>query len=208
MSNLLVINSSANTGESVSRILIDEAVSQILAAAPGTHIVRRDLGADPVPHLTTANLAGVRGTPATAEELATRALSDELIAELKAAGTVVIAAPMYNFSVPTSLRSWFDFVLRAGETFKYSEAGPEGLLKGKKVIVLTSRGGLYSEGPAVAADFQEPYLRHLLGFVGITDVTFIHAEKIGFGPDARAAAITGAKDQIAKVAQTFSTVAA
>ena len=160
-----------------------------------------------MPHLTTANLAGVRGTPETAEEHAARALSDELIAELRAADTIVIAAPMYNFSVPTSLRAWFDFVLRAGETFRYSEAGPEGLLKGKKVIVLTSRGGLYSQGPGTAADFQEPYLRHLLGFIGLTDVTFIHAEKIGFGPDAREAAISGAKAEIARVAGSFSTVA-
>jgi len=208
MSNLLVINSSANTGASVSRILIEETVSQALKAAPNTTVMRRDLGSDPVPHLTTANLAGVRGTPATEEELAARALSNELISELRAAGTIVIAAPMYNFSVPTSLRAWFDFVLRAGETFRYSEAGPEGLLKGKKVIVLTSRGGLYSEGPGAAADFQEPYLRHLLGFIGITDVTFVHAEKIGFGPEARDAAIAGAKAQIAKIAPSFSTVAA
>lgn len=208
MSTLLVINSSANTGDSVSRILIEETVGQALKAAPNTKVIRRDLGANPVPHLTTANLAGVRGTPATDEEHAARALSDLLISELRAADTVVIAAPMYNFSVPTSLRSWFDFVLRAGETFKYSEAGPEGLLKGKRVIVLTSRGGLYSEGPGAAADFQEPYLRHLLGFVGITDVTFIHAEKIGYGPEARAAAIASAKGQIAKTAAAFSTVAA
>lgn len=208
MSNLLVLNSSANTGASVSRTLIEDAVWQILNAAPGTQVVRRDLGSDPVPHLTTANLAGVRGTPETPEEHAARALSDTLIAELRAADTILIAAPMYNFSVPTSLRAWFDFVLRAGETFRYSEAGPEGLLKGKKVIVLTSRGGLYSEGPARAADFQEPYLRQLLGFIGLTEVTFIHAEKIGFGPEARAAAIAGAKTQIARIAQTFSTVAA
>lgn len=208
MSNLLVINSSANTGASVSRLLIDEIVERTLEAAPNTKVVRRDLGTDPVPHLTTANLAGVRGTPTTPEELATRALSDELIGELRAADTIVIAAPMYNFSVPTSLRAWFDFVLRAGETFRYSEAGPEGLLKGKKVIVLTSRGGLYSEGPGAAADFQEPYLRHLLGFIGLTDVTFIHAEKIGYGPEARDAAIAGAKGEIARVARTFSTVAA
>lgn len=208
MSNLLVINSSANAGASVSRLLIDEIVERTLEAAPNTKIVRRDLGTDPVPHLTTANLAGVRGTPATEEELAARALSDELIGELRAADTIVIAAPMYNFSVPTSLRAWFDFVLRAGETFRYTEAGPEGLLKGKKVIVLTSRGGLYSEGPGAAADFQEPYLRHLLGFVGLTDVTFIHAEKIGYGPEARDAAIAGAKEAIARVARTFSTVAA
>ncbi|MBY9068307.1 FMN-dependent NADH-azoreductase [Hyphomonas sp. WL0036] len=208
MSNLLVINSSANTGASVSRVLIEEAVTQILKAAPNTTIVRRDLGSDPIPHLTTANLAGVRGTPSTSEELAARALSDKLIAELRAADTVVIAAPMYNFSVPTSLRAWFDFVLRTGETFRYTEAGPDGLLKGKKVIVLTSRGGLYSEGPGAAADFQEPYLRHLFAFVGITDISFIHAEKTGFGPDARDAAIASAKSQIAQAAQSLSTVAA
>ena len=101
---------------------------------------------------------------------------------------------MYNFGVTTSLRAWFDYVLRAGETFSYSEAGPKGLLGGKRVIVIESRGGLYSEGPASAVDFQEPYLRHLLGFVGITDVTFVHAEKIGYGPEARAAALSRRQD--------------
>jgi FMN-dependent NADH-azoreductase len=135
----------------------------------------------------------VRGTPATPEEHRARALSDELIAELREADTIVIGAPMYNFSVATGLRSWFDYVLRAGETFSYSSAGPKGLLTGKRVIVVESRGGLYSEGPASAIDFQEPYLRHLLGFIGLTDVTFIHAEKIGYGPEARDAAITQAK---------------
>ena len=139
-----------------------------------------------MPHLTEANLAGVRGTPATDAELAARALSDELIAELRAADTIVIGAPMYNFSVATTLRAWFDHVLRAGETFRYTENGPEGLLGGKRVIVVESRGGLYSEGPAQAIDFQEPYLRHLLGFIGLTDVTFVRAEKIGYGPEARA----------------------
>jgi len=112
----------------------------------------------------------------------------------------VIGAPMYNFGVTTGLRSWFDYVLRAGETFSYSAAGPKGLLGGKRVIVIESRGGLYSAGPASAIDFQEPYLRHLLGFVGITDVTFVHAEKIGYGPEARSAAITQAKLEIASLA--------
>ena len=145
-----------------------------------------------MPHLTEATLAGVRGEPATDAEHAARALSDALIAELRAADTIVIGAPMYNFSVATGLRSWFDHVLRAGETFSYSEAGPKGLLGGKRVIVIESRGGLYSEGPAQAIDFQEPYLRHLLGFIGLTDVTFVRAEKIGYGPEARAAAIAAA----------------
>ena len=111
---------------------------------------------------------------------------------------------MYNFSVATGLRAWFDHVLRAGETFRYTEAGPEGLLGPKRVIVVESRGGLYSEGPAQAFDFQEPYLRHLLGFIGLSDVTFVRAEKIGFGPEARAEAIaaaTAALRHIADVAE-------
>ncbi|PJN93180.1 hypothetical protein CNY89_22950, partial [Amaricoccus sp. HAR-UPW-R2A-40] len=110
-----------------------------------------------------------------------------------------LGAPMYNFSLPTALRSWFDHVLRAGETFSYSEAGPKGLLTGKKAVVIESRGGLYSEGPAQAIDFQEPYLRHLLGFIGITDVTFVRAEKIGYGPEARDGAIAAARAEIAAV---------
>jgi FMN-dependent NADH-azoreductase len=107
---------------------------------------------------------------------------------------------MYNFSIPSGLRAWFDYVLRPGVTFSYSEAGPQGLLTGKRVIVIESRGGLYSEGPAQAMDFQEPYLRTLLGFIGLADVTFIHAEKIGFGPEARQAALEGAKQALAAAA--------
>ena len=201
MKSLLVINSSAAREGSVSRTLVEETVDRLLEASPEARVVRRDLGTTPVPHLTVDTLSGVRGQPATDAENAARELSDELIAELRAADTIVIGAPMYNFSVPTSLRAWFDHVLRAGETFSYSEAGPKGLLGGKRVIVIDSRGGLYSEGPAGAYDFQEPYLRHLLGFVGITDVTFVHAEKIGFGPEARNAALTQAKARIAAVAQ-------
>jgi len=98
-------------------------------------------------------------------------------------------------------------VLRAGETFSYSAAGPKGLLAGKRVVVVESRGGLYSEGPAMAVDFQEPYLRHLLGFVGITDVTFVRAEKIGYGPEARAAALAQAKTEIAALAEPLQRAA-
>jgi FMN-dependent NADH-azoreductase len=196
MSTILVLNSSVSSHTSVSRILVEEAVSSLLEAEPGATVVHRDLGAAPIPHLTTTNLAGVRGVPTTDAELAARALSDQLIAELRTADTIVIGAPMYNFSIPTGLRAWFDYVLRAGETFSYSEAGPRGLLGGKRVIVIESRGGLYSEGPAQAIDFQEPYLRHLIGFMGLADVAFIRAERIGFGPDAREAALIGAKEKI------------
>jgi FMN-dependent NADH-azoreductase len=120
------------------------------------------------------------------------ALSDELVAELKAADLIVIGAPMYNFGMASTLKAWFDHILRAGITFRYSEAGPEGLVKGKKAIVVETRGGLYSEGPAVAMDSQEPHLRTMLGFIGVEDVTFVRAEKLGFGPEAAAAAIDAA----------------
>jgi FMN-dependent NADH-azoreductase len=196
MKSLLVINSSAAREGSVSRELVEFAVDHLLRESPHVSVALRDLGVNPVPHLDVATLNGVRGTPATDSEKTARALSDELIAELRAADTIVIGAPMYNFGVTTALRAWFDHVLRAGETFSYSSEGPRGLLGGKRVIVIESRGGLYSEGPATAIDFQEPYLRHLLGFVGIKDVTFVHAEKIGYGPEARLAALEGARRQI------------
>jgi FMN-dependent NADH-azoreductase len=200
MKSVLVINSSVLGDASVSNVLVEDAVRRLLEANPGATVVHRDLGAVPIPHLITANVAGVRGEPMTEAELTARALSDELIAELRAADSVVIGAPMYNFSIPTGLRAWFDYVLRPGVTFSYSEAGPRGLLTAKRVIVIESRGGLYSEGPAQAMDFQEPYLRTLLGFIGLTDVTFIRAEKIGFGPDAREAALATAKQAIAETA--------
>ncbi len=200
MKTILVIDSSVGGEASVSKTLVKEAVAALTAAQPDSRIIHRDLGKEPVPHLTEENIAGVRGEPTTDVHHASRALSDTLIAELRDADTIVIGAPMYNFSVPTVLRSWFDHVLRAGETFSYSEAGPKGLLTGKKVIVVESRGGFYSEGPAQAIDFQEPYLRQLLAFIGLTDVTFVHAEKIGFGPEARAAAIADATTKLRRIA--------
>ena len=200
MSNILVLNSSVSGEASVSRLLVADAVTELTQRDPGAKLVFRDLAADPIPHLTPETVAGVRAQAVTPAEQAARALSDELIAELRAADTIVIGAPMYNFSVPTTLRSWFDHVLRAGETFSYSEAGAKGLLSGKKVIVVESRGGLYSEGPAQAMDFQEPYLRQLLGFIGLADdLTFIRAEKIGFGPEARDQALADSRAELAKL---------
>jgi FMN-dependent NADH-azoreductase len=199
MKTILVIDSAVSGESSVSKALVREAVAALTAGEPA-EVVHRDLGRNPVPHLTEETVSGVRGEPATEAERAARALSDELIGELRAADVIVIGAPMYNFSVPTGLRAWFDHVLRAGETFRYSESGPEGLLGGKRVIVVESRGGAYSEGPAQAADFQEPYLRHLLGFVGLTDVSFVRAERIGFGPEARAAAIDMATARVRELA--------
>ena len=200
MSNILVLNSSVSGEASVSRLLVADAVTELTQRDPAATLVFRDLAANPVPHLTPETVAGVRSQATPPAEQAARALSDELIAELRAADTIVIGAPMYNFSIPTTLRSWFDHVLRAGETFSYSEAGPKGLLSGKKVIVVEARGGLYSEGPAQATDFQEPYLRQLLGFIGLADdLTFIRAEKIGYGPDARDQALADSRAELAKL---------
>ena len=204
MKSLLVINSSAAREGSVSRALVEETVERLLEVNPFAHVVRRDLGEHPMPHLTVDTLNGVRGTPATDAEHRARHLSDALIAELREADTIVIGAPMYNFGVTTGLRSWFDYVLRAGETFSYSSAGPKGLLAGKRVVVIESRGGLYSEGPGNALDFQEPYLRHLLGFIGLTDATFVRAEKIGYGPESRDASLKQAKLDIASLVHAGS----
>ena len=129
------------------------------------------------------------------------ALSDELVAELEAADTIVIGAPMYNFGITSTLKAWFDYVLRTGITFRYTEVGPEGLLKGKRAIVVESRGGLYSEGPASVMDSQEPHLRTMLGFMGVTDVTFVRAEKLAFGPEAREKAIDAARAELGRVVQ-------
>ena len=204
MDHILVLNSSISGEGSVSQALVEDTVQRLLAANPDAVVTRRNLGDGPIPHLTPGTVAGVRAVATTEDELGAKALSDELIAELQAATILVVGAPMYNFSIPSSLRTWFDHVLRPRVTFAYSEAGPKGLLTGIRAIVIQSRGGLYSEGPSKVLDFQEPYLKQLLGFVGITDVAFIHAEKIGFGPEARDAAIAHAQMQIENVVKRIA----
>jgi len=200
MIHILVLNSSISREASVSRVLVEDALERLLELHPGATVTKRDLGNSPIPHLTPATVAGVRAIASTDEERLAAALSDELIAELRAADIIVIGAPMYNFSIASGLRTWFDHVIRPRVTFSYSEAGPQGLLTGKRILVIESRGGLYSEGPSKSIDFQEPYLRWMLSFIGLSDVTFIHAEKIGFGVDAREAALAHAKAQIAVAA--------
>ena len=201
MSSVLVLNSSASGPASASRELVQATVERLRSQNPGLKVVERDLGAEPVPHLTVETTPALRGGEAVSEvQVKAKAFSDALIEELKAADVVVIGAPMYNFGIPSTLKAWFDYVLRAGLTFKYSEAGPEGLLKGKRAIVVESRGGLYSSGPAQPMDSQEPHLRTMLGFAGITEVTFIRAEKLGYGPEAREEAIRIANAELALVA--------
>lgn len=192
MSTALVLTSSALGEASVSNQLVQKAVDELRWQEPGLTVVHRDLGVDTIPHLTFDSASALRNEPTNEAQAAARALSDKLIAELKAADTVVIGAPMYNFGISSTLKAWFDYVLRAGVTFSYSEAGPKGLLTGKRAIVIVTRGGLFSEGPAQAMDSQEPHLRTMLGFIGITDVTFVRAEKLAFGPESREQAIDAA----------------
>jgi FMN-dependent NADH-azoreductase len=194
MSTVLVLTSSVLAETSVSNQLVRDTVSRLRSQDPSLRVVTRDLGGSPIAHLTLDAATALRGAePANAAQAAAQALSDELIAEIKAADIVVIGAPMYNFGISSTLKTWFDYVLRAGVTFRYGESGPEGLLKGKRAIVIESRGGLYSQGPAQVMDAQEPHLRTLLGFIGIADVTFIRAERLAFGPEAREQAIDAAR---------------
>ena len=161
MNTALIVTSSANGENSVSNRLATELVERLREAHPGLGITLRDVGADPLPHLTERTVRAIKDTPETVAELAARALSDGLVRELQQADLIVIASPMYNFGMSSTLKTWFDHVLRAGVTFRYTEAGPEGLLKGKKAVVIESRAGAYGEGPAAAMDGQEPHLRTL-----------------------------------------------
>ena len=201
MTKVLVLDSAATGEASVSRKLTGELAAGLLARDTEVEVVRRDIGSEPIPHLTAETVGAIRGGPAETEAARDAlALSDRLVDELRAADLLVIGAPMYNFGIPSTLKAWFDYVLRARVTFRYTEAGPEGLMTGKRAIVVLSRAGLYSEGPAAAMDSQEPHLRNLLGFMGITDVTFVRAEKLAFGPEVAEAAISQASDQLRELA--------
>jgi len=182
--NILQITSSLRGEQSESNRVANSIVAKLVAANPGATVVTRDLARNPHPQLDEQAL-GALFTPAeqrSAEQSARVALDDALIAQVQAADVVVIGAPMYNFGIPVQLKSWFDAIARAGVTFRYTESGPEGLLKGKKVFVATSRGGIY---PA-DADPQVPFVRMLLNFLGMTDHTFVYSAGQAMGPDAAA----------------------
>ena len=185
--NILQINSSARSTGSESTRLADTIVAKLQAATPGASLTRRDLATQPHPPIDEATL-GALFTPAdqrSAEQTARVALDDALIAQAQAADVIVIGAPMYNFGMTTQLKSWFDAIARAGVTFTYTANGPEGLLKNKKVYVTLARGGMHKDGPN---DHQVAHLKTLLGFLGLTDVTFVYAEGMGMGPESVAKA--------------------
>jgi FMN-dependent NADH-azoreductase len=198
--NLLLVTSSLFGDASQTRQIAHEYVDNWLRNNPGSRVIQRDLTADTMPHLTQATLGSVM-TPAdkrTPEQVQLAAFADSLIEEVEAADTIVLAAPMYNFAIPTTLKAWIDHIARAGRTFRYTATGPEGLLKGKKVVIVTGRGGVYTgDSPAKGLDFQEPYLRAVLGFVGITDVSFVHVEGLNLSKEAAESGRARARQAIA-----------
>ncbi|HCN61838.1 MAG TPA: FMN-dependent NADH-azoreductase [Pseudomonas sp.] len=199
MSNVLIIESSARQQDSFSRELTQQFISHWKTLHPADRLTTRDVAVNPVPHLDADLLGGWMKSEAqrNAAEQASLQRSNELTDELLAADVLVLAAPMYNFAIPSTLKAWLDHVLRAGLTFKYTETGPQGLLTGKKAYVLTARGGIYAGS---TADHQEPYLRQVLAFVGIHDVTFIHAEGMNLGGDFQEKGLNQAKARLSDVA--------
>lgn len=195
MSKVLILKSSILANFSQSNQLTDYFAKQFKTANSSSQITVRDLAAEPVPVLDGELVGALRpsDTPLTPRQAEALALSDTLIDELQAHDVIVIAAPMYNFNISTQLKNYFDLIARAGVTFKYTEQGPEGLVKGKRVIVLTSRGGIHKDGPS---DLVVPYLNIFLGFLGMTDVEFVFAEGIAYGPEVATKAQESAKEAI------------
>jgi FMN-dependent NADH-azoreductase len=190
---LLHIDSSPLGGNSVSRELTQRIVAQWRAAHPHTKVEHLDLAQDAPGHLNADSLGfrlGVNAEGLSDVQRKENELSEKLVSQFLAADVVVIGAPMYNFSVPSQLKAWIDRVAQAGRTFKYTEKGPQGLAGGKTVIVASTRGGMYSTNPAMAAlDHQESYLRTVLGFFGVTDVRFVRAEGVAMGDAAKKTAL-------------------
>jgi FMN-dependent NADH-azoreductase len=194
---LLHIDASITGEHSVSRKVSAAIVENLRAATPGLEVVRRDLAASPLPHLTVPLLPGQPAVPGLEAE---QAQSNAVIEEFLAADIVVIGAPMYNFSVPSQLKAWIDRVLVAGRTFRYTPNGPEGLAAGKRVIVALSRGGFYSAGsPFSAAEHVESYLNAVFSLMGVPDVEFVLAEGVQVSPDHREQALKNALEIAAAV---------
>jgi FMN-dependent NADH-azoreductase len=198
MTKLLHIDSSVLGPHSVSRQLSAAIVERLRQSTPGLEITYRDLTATPLPHLSGAHLAVAQGAnnpdPSLQQEMAA---SQAALAEFLDADTVVLGAPMYNFTIPSQLKAWIDRILVAGQTFKYGAQGPEGLAGSKRVIVAISRGGFYGAGtPMAALEHLESYLRSVFGFIGITQLEFITADGIQLGPDHREKALASALDAV------------
>lgn len=199
---LLHIDSSILGEGSVSRMLSADIVAALRASHSDIDVIYRDLAADPIGHLTGGHLAAFQGAmpadPAVQKDVA---MGQAALEEFLTADVIVVGAPMYNFGISSQLKAWIDRLAVAGKTFRYTEKGPEGLAGGKKVIVASSRGGFYGpETPAAPLEHQESYLRGVFAFFGITDISFVRAEGVALGADAREQAIGAARGEITKLA--------
>lgn len=193
MTTLLKVQSSLFSNQGQSSALTDQFAEQWLKQNAGGKIVTRNLASEPVPHLDQQRF-GALTTPEdqrTEQQQLIVAYSDTLINEIKNAEMLVLGVPMYNFSVPSVLRAYFDHIARAGVTFRYTANGPEGLLTGKKAIVFITRGGYYGEDHS-----QSEYIRQFLGFVGITDVQIVHAEGLGISEETKLKGLSEAREKI------------
>ncbi|WP_407333006.1 FMN-dependent NADH-azoreductase [Enterovibrio sp. 27052020O] len=192
MANVLVLKSSILGEFSSSTKLIDGMVEQL---GHDNFIIERDLAAHPLPVLDGEIATGLRGAEnPTLRQQEALALSDQLINEIKASDTLVIAAPMYNFSIPTQLKNWFDLIARAGVTFAYTEQGPKGLLTGKKAIVVTTRGGIHKGTPN---DHVTGHIKTILNFIGISDIEFVYSEALAMGEAPAKASLEKAAQDLA-----------
>lgn len=195
MSKVLVLKSSIMAEHSQSNRMADFLIEQ--HQEKGDSVTVRDLVANPIPMLDSETVGALRPAGELSERQREAAvLSDQLIAELNDHDVIVFTAPMYNYSIPVQLKTYIDMVLRAGVTFRYTENGPEGLVKGKKAMVLTTRGGIHKGLPS---DLITPYMQTILNFIGITDVQYVYAEALAFGPEAVAQAQHAAQDAIAEL---------
>ncbi|WP_406849293.1 FMN-dependent NADH-azoreductase [Vibrio vulnificus] len=191
MSRLLVLKSSILGDYSQSNKLVDEFINKF----DQQDVVVRDLAQQPLPILDFQVATALRASGDLSEaQQAIVDLSDQLIAEIKHADTLIIAAPMYNFTVPTQLKNWIDLIARAGVTFTYTDQGPKGLIEGKKAVVVTTRGGIHKDA---ASDIITPYLKTVLGFVGITEVEFVYAEALNMGEDFASKGLASASEHLA-----------
>jgi FMN-dependent NADH-azoreductase len=202
MSKILVITSSPRGEESLSNKFSNELATKLAAQTDGSEIIVRDIAANPIPHLDDVTVSAIRKPAEARNEQEAEAvnLSDALVEELLSADTVVIGTGLINFNIYSGLKSWIDYVARAGLTFRYTENGPIGLATGKKVYVVLAAAGVYSDGPAAPMNHAVPYLKTVLGFMGMTDVEVLYIEGLAFGPEAVEKAIVSASAKIEEYA--------
>jgi len=207
MQTLLQIQTSLFENNGQSSRLANRFAEEWLDANPDGRVVVRDIGREPIPHLTAERFQAFLAKPAdrTPEQQAIAGFSDALIEELRAADVIVLGLPMYNFGVPSSLKAYFDHVARSGVTFRYTEKGPEGLLKGKKAYIFATRGGLYA---GTALDTQTGYVRDFLRFIGIDEVEFVYAEGLSMGDAPKDKALAAANTAIARIVGRETALAA